>query len=84
VFPTDLSDPHAEQYLVKRVTDQLGPVTAIHWNAYVHLAGDVIAADATALRTVFEVSVTSLNRPRNARGSEGREGRGAGHERGRA
>jgi len=59
-FPIDLSDPHAAKGLVKRMTDQLGPVTAIHWNAYAHLAGDVMAADATALRTVFEVSVTSL------------------------
>jgi NADP-dependent 3-hydroxy acid dehydrogenase YdfG len=59
-FPTDLSDPQAAKGLVKRVTDQLGPVTAIHWNVYAHLAGDVMAADATALRTMFEVSVTSL------------------------
>src|ERR1022692_3194311 len=33
-FPTDLSDPNAAKGLVKRVTDQFGPVTAIHWNAY--------------------------------------------------
>src|SRR5271157_5162698 len=56
-FPTDLSDPQAAKGLVKRVTDQLGPVTAIHWNVYAHLAGDVMAADAAALRTMFEVSV---------------------------
>jgi NADP-dependent 3-hydroxy acid dehydrogenase YdfG len=59
-FPTDLSDPNAAKGLVKRVTDQLGPVTAIHWNAYANVAGDVMAADATELRTVFDVSVTSL------------------------
>jgi short-subunit dehydrogenase len=59
-FPTDLSDPNAANGLIKRVTDQLGPVTAIHWNAYANMAGDVMAADATALRTVFDVSVTSL------------------------
>jgi NADP-dependent 3-hydroxy acid dehydrogenase YdfG len=59
-FPTDLSDPQAAKGLVRRVTDQLAPVTAIHWNVYAHLAGDVMAADATALRTMFEVSVTSL------------------------
>src|ERR1035438_5139573 len=28
-LPTDLSDPNAAKGLVKRVTDQLGPVTAI-------------------------------------------------------
>jgi NADP-dependent 3-hydroxy acid dehydrogenase YdfG len=59
-FPTDLSDPHAAKGLVKRVNDQLGPVTAIHWNAYAHLAGDLMTTDATVLRTVFEVSVTGL------------------------
>jgi NADP-dependent 3-hydroxy acid dehydrogenase YdfG len=59
-FPTDLSDPNAAKDLVKQVTDQLGPVTAIHWNAYANTAGDVMAADATALRTAFDVSVTSL------------------------
>jgi hypothetical protein len=42
------------------VSEQLGPVTAIHWNAYSNTAGDVMAADATALRTGFDVSVTSL------------------------
>jgi short-subunit dehydrogenase len=59
-FPADLSDSNAAKGLVKRVTNQLGPVTAIHWNAYSNSAGDVIAADSTALRTVFDVSVTSL------------------------
>jgi short-subunit dehydrogenase len=59
-FPTDLSDPKAAKDLVKRVTSELGPVTAIHWNAYSNTAGDVMTADATALRTGFDVSVTSL------------------------
>ena len=59
-FPADLSDPNAAKGLVKRVTDQLGPITAIHWNAYANTAGDVMAADAAALRTGFDVSVTSL------------------------
>lgn len=59
-FATDLSDPNAAKDLVRRVTDQLGPVTAIHWNAYPNTAGDVMTADATALRAGFDVSVTSL------------------------
>jgi NAD(P)-dependent dehydrogenase (short-subunit alcohol dehydrogenase family) len=54
------SDPNAAKGLVKRVSDQLGPITAIHWNAYANTAGDVLAADATALRTVFDLAVTSL------------------------
>lgn len=59
-FPADLSDPNAARALVKRVAGQLGPVTAIHWNAYANAAGDIMAADSAALHTVFDVSVTSL------------------------
>ncbi len=59
-FPADLSDPNAAKDLVKRVAGRLGPVTAIHWNAYGNTAGDVLGADATALHTAFDVSVTSL------------------------
>jgi short-subunit dehydrogenase len=59
-FPTDLSDPNAAKDLVKRVSAQLGPITALHWNAYANGAGDIMAADAAALRTVFDVAVTSL------------------------
>jgi NADP-dependent 3-hydroxy acid dehydrogenase YdfG len=59
-FPTDLSDPNAAKGLVKRVTEHLGPVTAIHWNAYANSVGDVMTADAGALRSLFDLSVTSL------------------------
>ena len=59
-FPADLSDPNAAKELVQRVRDQFGPISAIHWNAYANTAGDVLAADATSLRTVFDVAVTSL------------------------
>lgn len=59
-FPADVSDPNAAKDLVKRVAGRLGPVTAIHWNAYGNTAGDVLATDATALHTAFDVSVTSL------------------------
>ena len=59
-FPADLTDPDAAKGLVIRVHEKLGPVTVIHWNAYANVAGDVMAADAAALRTVFDVSVTSL------------------------
>jgi NADP-dependent 3-hydroxy acid dehydrogenase YdfG len=59
-FPADLSDPSGAKDLVQRVRDQFGPIGAIHWNAYANTAGDVLAADATAIRTVFDVAVTSL------------------------
>jgi NADP-dependent 3-hydroxy acid dehydrogenase YdfG len=60
VFPTDLSDPIAAKGLVKRVTGQLGPITAVHWNASANTAGNIMVADAKGLHTVFDVNVTSL------------------------
>jgi len=59
-FPADVSDPNAAKGLVKCVRDELGPITAIHWNAYANAAGDIMAADAAALHSVFDVAVTSL------------------------
>jgi NAD(P)-dependent dehydrogenase (short-subunit alcohol dehydrogenase family) len=59
-FAADLSDAGAVKGLVRRVRGELGPIAAIHWNAYANTAGDVMAADAAALRTVFDVAVTSL------------------------
>jgi short-subunit dehydrogenase len=59
-FPTDLSDPNAAKMLTKRVSDKLGPTTAIHWNAYANVGGDVMQADVAALHTIFDVAVTSL------------------------
>ena len=59
-FPADLSDPAVAKDVVKRVAAELGPITAIQWNAYAGAAGDVLTADAAALRTVYDVSVTSL------------------------
>lgn len=59
-FPTDLSDLGATRGLLQRVKAQLGPVTAIHWNAYGNDAGDVLAAGAASLHTMFDLAVTSL------------------------
>lgn len=59
-FPTDLSDPNAAAGLVKRVNGQLGPVSALHWNAYDNIAGDVMTADARTLSAIFDISITSL------------------------
>ncbi len=59
-FPADLSDPKAAKGVVQQVNHRLGPVTALHWNAYTNVAGDVMAADAATLGTLFDLSVTSL------------------------
>jgi NAD(P)-dependent dehydrogenase (short-subunit alcohol dehydrogenase family) len=59
-FPADLGDPKAVARVVGEVSASLGPLTAIHWNAYGGLAGDLLTADAAALRGVFDLSVVSL------------------------
>lgn len=59
-FPADLSDPEAAKEVVRRVRLQLGPVTAIQWNAYSNAAGDILSADAAALRSAYDIAVTSL------------------------
>ena len=59
-FPTDLADPDQAKGLLERVRTQFGSVTAIHWNAYGNVAGNVLEADAAALRTMFDLAVTSL------------------------
>ncbi|MEO8596381.1 MAG: SDR family NAD(P)-dependent oxidoreductase [Candidatus Solibacter sp.] len=59
-FPADLTDPDSAKSVVQHVRQQLGPITAIHWNAYSNLAGDVTSTSAAALRTDFDVAVTSL------------------------
>jgi short-subunit dehydrogenase len=59
-FSADLSDPGAAKALVQRVRDKLGPITAIHWNAYANTAGDVLTSDVAALHTIYDVGVTSL------------------------
>src|SRR3954467_3772760 len=45
-FPADLSDPGQAKRRVQRVTANLAPIAAIHWNAYSNLAGDLLTADA--------------------------------------
>jgi NAD(P)-dependent dehydrogenase (short-subunit alcohol dehydrogenase family) len=59
-FTADLTDPAAAKSLVESVRAQMGPITAIHWNAYSNLAGDLTTAGAAELRTDFDVAVTSL------------------------
>jgi short-subunit dehydrogenase len=59
-FPADLGDPKAVKAMVAKVHATLGPITVIHWNAYVGLAGDLMTASADDLRTTFDVCVTGL------------------------
>jgi NADP-dependent 3-hydroxy acid dehydrogenase YdfG len=56
-FPGDLGDPQAAKQVVGRVRETLGPITAILWNAYASLAGDLTTSSAEDFRTVFDVGV---------------------------
>ena len=59
-FTCDLGDPDAVATLVADVRSGLGPITAIHWNAYVGAAGDLTTCSAAELRQNFDVGVTGL------------------------
>lgn len=59
-FPTDLGDPAAVRKLAQRVRAELGPITALHWNAYAGGAGDLLSADVAELRRALDVAVVGL------------------------
>jgi short-subunit dehydrogenase len=59
-FPADLSQIDATRDVIAKVRATLGPITALHWNAYAPGAGDLTAAPPAELRTVYDVAVTSL------------------------
>ena len=59
-FPSDASDPGAIRSAIAKARS-LGDITAIHWNAYGGSeAGDLLVADPSALRGVFDVAITGL------------------------
>jgi short-subunit dehydrogenase len=59
-FPADLSDATQLKAMISSVKTKFGPITAIHWNAYSMGAGNLLTADAKAIRSAFELPVTSL------------------------
>ncbi len=59
-FPADLSVPNGIEPLISKIRGELGPIAVLHWNAYSNAAGDVLAADATALQATLDVAVGSL------------------------
>lgn len=59
-FPTDLGKSSAVEALIGNVRNKLGPITALHWNAYTGGAGDLLTADLAELHAVLEVPVFSL------------------------
>ena len=59
-FPCDLGNPEAVRATVREIRAALGPIRAIHYNAYAPVAGDVLSAPVEELRAGFDVSVTGL------------------------
>ena len=59
-FPCDLADPASVRRMVGEVKASMGPVTAIHYNAYGGGGGDLVTAKPEELAAVFGVSVQGL------------------------
>jgi len=59
-FPADLGKPEEVREMVDQVRSALGPITALHWNAYGAGGGDALSGDDAGLRNVLDVAVTSL------------------------
>jgi NADP-dependent 3-hydroxy acid dehydrogenase YdfG len=60
-FSADAGDPAAIRAAVGKARAALGPITVVHWNAYGgEKAGDLVTADAAAVRSVFDVAVVGL------------------------
>jgi NAD(P)-dependent dehydrogenase (short-subunit alcohol dehydrogenase family) len=60
-FPADAADPAAIGAVIRKVRAELGPITAIHWNAYGGAdAGDLLTADPAAVRGIFDAPVFGL------------------------
>jgi NADP-dependent 3-hydroxy acid dehydrogenase YdfG len=61
VIPADASDPDAIAAAIGNARAALGPITAIHWNAYgAGDAGDLITATPAATRAAFDVAIVGL------------------------
>lgn len=59
-FPTDLTDDAAVRSTLRAAREALGPIAAIHYNAYGGGGGDLTTASAAELRAVLDVSVGGL------------------------
>jgi len=60
-FPADAGDPASIRAAVAKARGALGPIAAIHWNAYGGAeAGDLLAVDPSASRGVFDVAIVGI------------------------
>ncbi len=58
-FPADAGDPASIRAAIGKAR-ALGPITALHWNAYGGDAGDLMTADPAAISGVFNVAIVGL------------------------
>jgi NADP-dependent 3-hydroxy acid dehydrogenase YdfG len=60
-FAADAGDPVAIRAAVGKARAALGPITVLQWTAYGGAeAGDLVTADAAAVRSVFDVAIIGL------------------------
>ncbi len=60
-FRADATDPAAIAGAFRNIRAELGPITAIHWNAYGGAeAGDLLTADPAAVHGLFDAAVFGL------------------------
>src|SRR5260370_14484763 len=60
-FPADAADPAAIVAAIRSARSELGPMAAIHWNAYGGTeARDLLTADPAALRRIVDSTVIPL------------------------
>jgi NADP-dependent 3-hydroxy acid dehydrogenase YdfG len=60
-FPADASDPVSIRAALNKVRSGLGPITALHWNAFDGaIAGDLMSADAKVASATFDVAIVGL------------------------
>jgi NAD(P)-dependent dehydrogenase (short-subunit alcohol dehydrogenase family) len=60
-FAADATDPAAIRAAVKKAHAALGPIAAVHWNAYGGAeAGDLMTVDPVVARGVFDVAIVGL------------------------
>jgi NADP-dependent 3-hydroxy acid dehydrogenase YdfG len=59
-FACDLGDPAAVARMVATVRAELGPISAVHWAAYVGGAGNLLTAPIAELRQQLDVSTVGL------------------------
>ncbi|MFO0595985.1 MAG: SDR family NAD(P)-dependent oxidoreductase [Myxococcaceae bacterium] len=59
-FTADLGDPAQARSVVVKVRKEMGRINALQWTAYSSGAGDVLTADAAAVRAALDIGTTSL------------------------